>query len=102
MFKQTAALAFAALVASTTLAHAQASTSSPATGAPAASATPTTEGGQHCLLLREAAAIGTGVILGATLSGVVIGHGFIWAGAALGGWVGEWYYGKQQAERSGT
>ena len=43
------------------------------------------------------AAIGTGVVVGAALWHVVIGHSFALAGAAIGGWVGDWCYGVHAA-----
>ena len=49
------------------------------------------------LPLREVAAIGTGVIVGAALFHVIIGHGLMIVGAAVGGWVGDWYYGTYPA-----
>jgi hypothetical protein len=100
------ALAFGLALASGGPAWAQ------STPAPDAPATPPPamqkmldETGLSSITLREAAAIGTGVIVGAALWHVVIGHSFALAGAAIGGWIGDWCYGMHAAPtltRTGT
>jgi len=86
------ALAFGLALATTGVAQAQ-STPAPATDAPAVTMKMPGDGGTYSIPLREVAAIGTGVIVGAALWHVVIGHGFVLAGAAIGGWIGDWCYG---------
>jgi hypothetical protein len=92
------ALAFSLAVATTGVAQAQSTTPAPAPEAPAMGMKMPDDAGPRSMMgsmisLREVAAIGTGVIVGAALWHVVIGHSFILAGAAVGGWVGDWCYG---------
>jgi hypothetical protein len=81
MSHRIAAIAFALTLATAGVAQAQ-SPPAPTVDVP----------GGSVIALREVAAIGTGVIVGAALWHVVIGHGFMLAGAAVGGWLGDWYY----------
>jgi hypothetical protein len=106
MSHRTAALALAFALATTGVAQAQSTPSTPAPGAPAADTSTMTMpmpkmlsdmGAGSMIPLREVAAIGTGVIVGAALWHVVIGHGFVLAGAAIGGWIGDWCYGGMHA-----
>jgi hypothetical protein len=96
MSRRIAAFALVAMLGSTSLAHAQ---QAPTPEPPKITVE---SGGVYSIPLREVAAIGTGVIVGAALWHVVIGHGFVLAGAVLGGWVGDWFYSSHPVpQRSG-
>lgn len=99
MQPRTAALAFAAVLASATLAHAQSVPTAPAVPPPEPKAMmempkTTMEMSWSAMVpVREVAAIGTGIVIGAALGHVMIGHGFMVVGAVVGGWIGDWWYG---------
>ena len=88
------ALAFGLALATAGAAHAQSTPATPAPDAPTMTipkVTVETSPGAT-ISLHEVAAIGAGVVVGATLWHVVIGHSFMLAGAAIGGWIGDWCY----------
>jgi uncharacterized protein YcfJ len=95
MHSRTAALACAAVLASTTLAHAQSAPTAPTVPTVPPTEPKTTMEMQWSAMIpvREVAAIGTGIVVGAALGHVIIGHGFMVVGAVVGGWIGDWWYG---------
>ncbi len=105
MASRTAALAVAAVLASTALAHAQSAPPAPAAPAPPAESKTLMEMPKTMMDMqwsamipvREVAAIGTGIVVGAALGHVIIGHGFMVVGAVVGGWIGDWWYGTHPA-----
>jgi hypothetical protein len=96
MSPRTAALALTLSLASAPMALAQ-STPAPAAGDVPPPKLMTDMMSERMLPLREVAAIGTGVVVGAALFHVALGHGLMIVGAAVGGWIGDWYYGSYPA-----
>ena len=98
MSNRTAAIAFAVALATTGMAQAQSTPAPATTDAPTMTMKmPGDSSPGITISLREVAAIGTGVVVGAALWHVVIGHSFMLAGAAIGGWIGDWCYGAHMA-----
>jgi hypothetical protein len=94
------AFALGLALATAGVAHAQSTPSTPDTITVPKVTVETSPG--TLISLREVAAIGTGVVVGAALWHVVIGHSFVLAGAAIGGWIGDWCYGTHAASAMHT
>jgi hypothetical protein len=104
LMKNLSAFALSALLLSTGVGYAQSTTPAPdapmtmpmppppaATPKPAVVAV--THGGEtYRISAGELAAIGVGAVVGVTLVHAVVGHCVMLVGAAVGGWVGDWWY----------
>lgn len=90
MMKLLPTLALSAALLSPALARAETPAAPPA-DAPAMERT-MMSAGSYKVSVGELAAIGAGAVVGAALVNAMVGHGLMLAGAAVGGWVGDWWY----------
>ena len=92
--KKLSAIALSALLLSASVGYAQTAADAPAKAT-------VIQVPPYTISAGEVAAVGVGVLVGASLAHATIGHGLMLAGAAVGGWVGDWWY-NAPAQQSAT